>query len=184
MASVRSGLIQHPERHRRWLVALLSGGLAIGLPLTALETWRSGLVATRPPSLDGCLQLALSTLGTPALSLAYASGCLLVVVRLGSERLRAFSWVGRMSLTCYLTQTLVSIALFYGMGLGLWGRVAVSWVPLLAVLAFVVQSLFAAAWLQRFRYGPAEWLWRSLAQARLLPLRMTRAGGPSTHSAQ
>ena len=104
------------------------------------------------------------TIGRAALAGFYA----VVVLRLagtpqGVSWLAPFARAGRMPLTNYLLQTVLASAVFYGWGLGLWGRVGPTFETLLAVLLFfAVQLPFSAAWLGRFRYGPLEYLWRLL----------------------
>lgn len=67
---------------------------------------------------------------------------------------------GRMSLTCYVTQGLVGVPLFYGYGLALYRHLGPFYSVLLGVVLAVIQGLAAHLWLKRFHYGPLEWLWR------------------------
>ena len=67
---------------------------------------------------------------------------------------------GRMALTTYVTQTLIGILLFYGIGLGLLGQIGLIEGTLLALAIFALQCEASALWLRRFHYGPIEWLWR------------------------
>jgi uncharacterized protein len=108
------------------------------------------------------------TIGRAALAALYA----VVVLRLvgtpdGGRWLAPFARAGRMPLTNYLLQTLLASAVFYGWGLGLWGRAGPTFETLLAVLLFFfVQIPLSSAWLARFRYGPVEYLWRLLTYGR------------------
>lgn len=86
--------------------------------------------------------------------------------------LRLLAPYGRMSLTGYVTQSLVSVPLFYGYGLALYHH----WGPFYSVFygaaLLVAQCAFAHLWFRRFHYGPLEWLWRSLtALSFATPLR-------------
>jgi len=69
---------------------------------------------------------------------------------------------GRMALTNYLMQSIIATFIFYGFGLGLFGAVgrAEQWLYILGI--WIVQILFSKWWLSRFKFGPFEWLWRSL----------------------
>jgi uncharacterized protein len=79
--------------------------------------------------------------------------------------------VGRMAFTNYLAHTLVFTLVFYGHGLGLYGSVS-RWQQALMVAAmFGAQLWLSPIWLRHFRFGPMEWLWRSLTYARLQPFR-------------
>jgi uncharacterized protein len=101
-----------------------------------------------------------------------AALCLLYL----SGRLRrlfmAFQSVGRMTLTNYMTQNVVSFFLFSGAGFSLRhaGLPALFFVGL-ALLVYLLQVFFSRWWLARYRYGPVEWVWRCLSYRRWLPLR-------------
>lgn len=68
---------------------------------------------------------------------------------------------GRMSLTCYVTQGLIGVPLFYGYGLALHRHLGTFTSALVGAAIFAVQCVCAHLWLRRFHYGPLEWLWRS-----------------------
>ena len=79
--------------------------------------------------------------------------------------------VGQMSLTGYLTQTVMFTTVFYGYGLG----AAFEWGPAqvvgFAVGVYALQVVLCHCWMQRFRRGPLEWLWRCLTYWRWEPMR-------------
>ena len=84
---------------------------------------------------------------------------------------RPFAAVGRMALTNYLMQTVLCTFIFYGHGLGQFGMLE-RWQQLLLVVAiWVLQLVVSPFWLRYFRFGPAEWLWRSLTYMELQPMR-------------
>jgi len=72
--------------------------------------------------------------------------------------------VGRAALSNYLGSSIVMCAVFYGWGLGLFGHLRASQLPLLLLGAWPVMLLWSTLWLRRFAVGPMEWLWRSLAR--------------------
>jgi uncharacterized protein len=80
--------------------------------------------------------------------------------------------VGRMALSNYLMQTIICTTLFEGWGLGFFGRL--DRFALLGVVAsiWLVQLAVSPLWLRHFRFGPMEWLWRSLTYWRIYPMRM------------
>ncbi|MBO1914318.1 DUF418 domain-containing protein, partial [Microvirga sp. 3-52] len=73
---------------------------------------------------------------------------------------RPIGKAGRMSLTIYITQSVVATLIFYSYGFGLYGKVDLLAGTWIALGVFVVQVLFAELWLSKFRMGPLEWLWR------------------------
>jgi uncharacterized protein len=104
--------------------------------------------------------IALGHVGT--VMLIYQSGAAHWLVR----RLAA---VGRMALTNYLMTSILCTTLFYGYGFGLYGKLhrPALWLVVLAIWAF--QLAISLPWLSYFRFGPAEWAWRSLTYGRAQP---------------
>ncbi|WP_336958401.1 DUF418 domain-containing protein [Sphingobium aquiterrae] len=81
--------------------------------------------------------------------------------------------VGRAAFSNYLGTSLVMTTVFYGYGLGLFGKVDRAPVYLFVIAAWGLMLLWSKPWLDRFAYGPFEWLWRTLARRRLQPMRRT-----------
>lgn len=91
----------------------------------------------------------------------------------------AFTWltrrlaaVGRMALSNYLTHSILCTTLFYGYGFGLFGTINRTGLAAIVLAIWVFQLLISPVWLKFFRYGPAEWIWRSLTYWRLQPMRV------------
>jgi uncharacterized protein len=78
------------------------------------------------------------------------------------RRLGHLAPVGRMALTNYLTHSVLYLALFTGVGLGLYGEVGPALCVVLSIAIFAAQMVFSRWWLVRYRFGPAEWVWRTL----------------------
>lgn len=78
---------------------------------------------------------------------------------------------GQMALTNYLMQTIICTTIFYGHGLGLFGSVERTGQILIVFAIWAAQLLWSPWWLARFRFGPFEWLWRSMTYLRAQPLR-------------
>ena len=112
----------------------------------------------------GALLLALGYIGLVMLACRHGWWPALTV------RLAA---VGRMALTNYLLQTLICTTVFYGHGLGLFGQVSRVGQSGLVLATWTLLLIISPWWLARFRYGPAEWLWRSLAYRRRQPMRIS-----------
>jgi len=79
--------------------------------------------------------------------------------------------VGRMAMTNYIGQSLMATFIFYGLGLGLFGTVSRVQQLLIVLFIWSIQIAFSFWWLDRFQYGPLEWVWRSLSHRRWQPLR-------------
>ena len=83
--------------------------------------------------------------------------------------------VGRMAFTNYLTHTIVCTFLFYGWGLGLYGKVSRTGQFGTVLAIWAVQLIISPWWLDRFQFGPFEWIWRSLTYWKLQPMRKQAA---------
>jgi len=79
--------------------------------------------------------------------------------------------VGRMALTNYLGQTIICTTIFYGHGLGYFGEVDRVGQIIIVLGVWLFQIPFSLWWLERFLFGPFEWLWRSLSYLKFQPMR-------------
>ncbi|MCL1635672.1 DUF418 domain-containing protein [Luteimonas sp. SX5] len=179
----RTRLLQAPAEHLPLLKRILAWTLPLGLLATALQFWAEPVRAALPWLSKGLgmhAWMALVAFAGPLL-LGIAVGTLFVLLylRAGWRRwLRHFAPAGRMALTNYLMQTAVCSAIFYGYGLGIGpGYGTVAWFVVWALL-FSAQMAVSRWWLMRFRFGPMEWLWRSLTYGRLQPMRSAVLASP------
>ncbi|WP_434521851.1 DUF418 domain-containing protein [Halorubrum sp. AS12] len=85
---------------------------------------------------------------------------------------RALAAVGRTAFTNYLLQTVVATTIFYGHGLGLFGSVSRFEAMGIVVGIWVVQIVLSVLWLRYFRFGPVEWVWRTLTYGEAQPMRL------------
>ena len=113
-----------------------------------------------PPTGMWVAEQSLFAIAVPAMALGYASGFALLWQLGWSRMLHAFAPAGRMALTTYVSQTLIGISLFYGIGLGLGDRPSFAEMTIMAVAIFAAQCVASRIWLRSFRFGPLEWLWR------------------------
>ncbi len=81
--------------------------------------------------------------------------------------------MGRMAFTNYLAQSVIFGWIFYGYGFGLFGRLGTASALAIGIAVYVAQVLFSAWWLKRFRYGPVEWLWRTLMYGAAQPMSIS-----------
>lgn len=82
-----------------------------------------------------------------------------------------FAAVGRMALSNYLAHSIILTTVFYGYGFGLYGSVPRFWQMGFVVAVIALQLLWSKWWLARFRFGPAEWAWRSLTYGKMQSMR-------------
>ena len=156
------------EAHRRLIAGWMTfGALSCALSWTVLRALPEVPIA----GADWPIRFGLGLLQDQWLCLTYIGGIVLLLAYRPqwTERLRVFGEAGRMGLTNYLLQALVFDLIGSGYGLGIQMR---PYAYLLAAPAmFVTLALVSRVWLAQFRFGPVEWLWRSVTYARLQPLR-------------
>ncbi len=87
--------------------------------------------------------------------------------------MRLMSRVGQMTLTNYMMQSALGALIFYGFGFGLYGKLERYELYYVVLGIWLFQILFSNLWMNYFRYGPVEWVWRSLTYMKIQPLRRT-----------
>jgi uncharacterized protein len=168
MAALRSGFLTGGWTDERYRKAALIG-FGIGIPAYALLAWLLVRDGFSVPAI-----LALSMAATvplrPPMVIATAS-LIILAARKGGALTERIAAAGRAAFTNYLGTSLLMTTLFYGYGGGLFGTMgrAQLWLVVLAMWALML--LWSKPWLDRFLYGPLEWLWRSLARGRAQPIR-------------
>ena len=170
MALFKWGILT-AERSRRFYLYMLAAGFGVGFPLVVL-----GLTLNSRAGWTMEYSLFQGQLYNYWGSLFVGAGYIGVVMLACSSRargrlLRALSAVGRMAFTNYIMQTVICTTLFYGHGFGLFARVERTSQILIVFAVWGFQLVLSPLWLKHFRYGPMEWLWRSLAYRKLQPMR-------------
>jgi uncharacterized protein len=169
----RRAIHGNPAAFRPLLRKVARIGFLIGLPLSIART----LVDMAGPDTPAVRFLveSLYCVSTPLLALGYVA---VATSWWADGRQKILAWAapaGRMALTNYLMQTVLQSLIFYGWGLGLIGRFGLVFVFPVSLAIFVLQIFYSRWWLARFRFGPIEWLWRSLTYGRAQPLRRETA---------
>lgn len=159
------------RRSRRFYAAMALAGLPAGLTIVAsgvqqnfAHNWAMAFSRFGPG-------LQFNYWGSLLVSGAYI-GLVMWWTRWGGlARLQAvLAAVGRMALSNYLLQTLMATTLFYGHGFGLFGAVERTGQLVVVLTIWIFQLVWSPLWLHYFRFGPAEWLWRSLTYWRSQPM--------------
>lgn len=168
----RSGALAQPARFPRLFAALRWGALPAGLALALGSAALEPTMRMDHFDLRSGVAMAVGMLGSLGLCLGYAAWLVRGLQSTFWQRpLRWLAPAGRMALSNYLLQSLACTWIFYGYGLGYFEQLPRVWQPLFVLALFVVQVVLSRWWLMRFRFGPAEWLWRSLTYLRLQPMR-------------
>ncbi len=82
-----------------------------------------------------------------------------------------------MALTNYLATSILCTTIFEGYGFGLFARLHRAELLLVVTPIWVAQLWWSRVWLRHFRFGPMEWVWRSLTYWRAQPMRLAAEAG-------
>jgi uncharacterized protein len=159
------------SRPRGLYLAMLTGGVLVGLPVVAY-----GLYAVEARGWDPVYALLVGSQfnywGSLPVAGAWVALVMLACRSLWLHCLTApLAAVGRMALSNYLLQSVLCTWIFYGHGLGLFGKVERVGQMGVVAMVWALQLAVSPLWLWYLRFGPAEWLWRSLTYGRVQPLR-------------
>jgi uncharacterized protein len=168
MASLRNGFLTgewDDSTYRRTAIR----GFAIGIPVYALLAawlWIDGFSVPMLMTLG----MAATVIFRPVMVIATAALVILLTRRRGPlvERIAA---AGRAAFTNYLGTSIAMTALFYGWGLGWFGTMSRIELWLVVFAMWALMLVWSKPWLDRFQYGPFEWLWRSLSRWSPQPMR-------------
>lgn len=169
MALLKWGVLTGASSNRTYL-AMIVAGYTLGLIVNAFEIRALESGAFSPEALMNAL--LTYDLGRIAMTLGHL-GLIAIICRTPwlANASRVFAAVGQMALTNYLTQSLLCLLIFTGAGLAWYGQLARHELYYVVAAIWVLQLIWSPLWLRHFRYGPAEWLWRSLTYWRLQPMR-------------
>lgn len=145
--------LENVQKHKKLLVCFM------------IFSFIGGVVCKLLPFLDGKLpytrMMVQDYIGGPLLALFYITFIVLLVEnRRVYALLKPFSYVGRMSISNYLLQSLVCTTIFYSYGLGFYGQISFTMGFCLVILLYSLQILASRWWLKTFRLGPVEYIWR------------------------
>ncbi|ULU24980.1 DUF418 domain-containing protein [Dyella terrae] len=159
MLAWRAGVLRSPHRHKALLLVVIGLGLTLGLLLNSSATIHAVTSWNMPAVTASCLSNAAGIF----MGLGYAAA-VISLVEFTSARsvLGVFAPLGRMAFTNYLLQSVIFSWVFFGYGLGYFGRFGLAGTLLFGTVVYGSQMVFSVWWLRRYRFGPIEWLWRTL----------------------
>lgn len=167
----RTGVLRRPEMHKRTLIGVAILGMSAGSILTFFDEMGSNAISS--PLLHW-ISWAIP-LGPVFVALGYASIVLLLFTSSRARQvLGIFAPLGRMAFTNYILQSVIFGWIFYGYGLGYFGRLGAAQTFLLGLAVYIAQVLASTWWLRRYRFGPIEWLWRTLMYGARQPMTLPK----------
>jgi len=162
-------LVERFAEFRSRLQKLMIICFLIGVPAAFARMYFDDDV--RLPAPGGLWDTLFYLVNVPTLSIAYSIAIALYYNKYKPEILKWLQSVGRMALTNYMMQSVISICIYYGIGFRLGGQFGPSIYMPIAILIFIAQVFYSKMWLSYFNYGPAEWIWRQLTYGKRLKLR-------------
>jgi uncharacterized protein len=168
MAALKSGFLTGGWDDARY-TRVATIGFAIAIPLYLVFAWQLFSVSFSVPALF-TWSMAATVPVRPVMIIAIAATVILLTRGHGplTQRIEA---TGRAAFTNYLGTSILMTALFYGWGLGLFGELTRSQLWLVVLAMWLVMLAWSKPWLERYRYGPLEWLWRTLARGKVQEMR-------------
>lgn len=159
----RNMIFANVQANRSLILKVMTWGAVIGIPCNIALAVMMTTNAYYDFEPLGIIQPIVYAFGVPALCLFYASAITLLFEDANwKKRLMTFAPVGQLALTNYLGQSLICVFIFMGYGLGLEASVGPAKLSLIAIAIYSSQLLISHIWVKFFRFGPMEWLWRSL----------------------
>jgi uncharacterized protein len=168
MAALKNGFLSGDKPDRTYVRTMLLG-FGIGIPVYAVLAWaytRSGFSLP----MTFALVMAATVPFRPLMVLATAS-LIILLTRKGGALTARVAAAGRAAFTNYLGTSILLTTFFYGYGFGYFGRLGRAELWLVVFACWALMLLWSKPWLDRFQYGPFEWLWRTLARWEVQPLR-------------
>jgi uncharacterized protein len=170
MALFKTGMLTgqwDAARYRRWALRCF----LIAVPPLAGLVWYQMAAGYSVATVFGAA-FALSPPFDIAMTVGWAALIMLAITQgLGTTAVGRLAAAGQMAFTNYLVTSLVMTTIFYGYGLGLFGQVSRPALYLFCFGMWAAMLLWSQPWLARFRYGPMEWMWRSLSRGSLQAMR-------------
>ncbi len=169
MAFFSMGIL-NASQSKRFYQRMLIFGFTLGIPIALI-----GLFFNYTNHWDASYSLFLGRIPNHIATPFVASGYLALIMLWSQTNFikplqDALMNVGRMALSNYIGQSLIASLIFYGFGLGLYGSVNRVGQIGIVIVIWIVQLVISKLWMTYFRFGPLEWLWRSLTYLRLEPI--------------
>ncbi len=171
MAALKSGYLTGQWKDEQYQRAAIAG-FAIAIPGYMLLVWLIFSNGFSVPTLFA-FSMAATVLIRPIMVAAIAALIILLAREVGWLETRIAA-AGRAAFTNYLGTSILMTGMFYGWGLGLFGELSRAQLWLVVIAMWVLMLAWSKPWLERFQYGPFEWLWRTLARGSLQPMRKER----------
>ncbi|WP_319502588.1 DUF418 domain-containing protein [uncultured Draconibacterium sp.] len=172
----RTNLYSKIMKHKNVVLKATIAGLIVFVPL---NYWLEGILKNEQAyyqhQIEGLYYTIADSLTVFPLALVYMTALALLFEKKWIQIiLNPVLAVGKTAFSNYVFQSLIGIIIFYGVGFGLAGQFGpLAW-TIAAVIIFSFQIILSNLWLKYFRFGPLEWIWRSLTYRKIQPLKLAK----------
>ena len=169
MALMKTGVLSG-SRSTRYYVMLSVIGYAIGLPVNSYTAW-----VVIKSNFDPVTQAFASSaydIGRLSIALGHL-GLIMAMSRAGwlEWLTSSLGAVGQMAFTNYVMHSVICTIIFTGFGFKLYGTLQRYQLYYVVAGIWILQLIVSPIWLKYFRFGPLEWVWRSLTYWKRQPMR-------------
>ncbi|MED3551505.1 DUF418 domain-containing protein [Cytobacillus praedii] len=145
--------LEKPKEHKKFLIWIACLSLVFGIIFKLLPYILGKNFAT---------EYVQDIFGGPLLAIGYGLTIALAIEKNAiCKLLSPLSYVGKLSMSNYLFQSIASTLIFYNYGLGLYGEISVMTGTLMVIFIYILQIAASRLWISNYYYGPVEWIWRS-----------------------
>ncbi|AKG74281.1 DUF418 domain-containing protein [Salinicoccus halodurans] len=141
-------------------------GLGIGTPVKIFVGY--GLTYMMQEPVWSILTMLAYTLGGPLMSLGYVA-LFVLIARKVKGLTKLLQPVGQMALTNYIMQSVIMTSFFYG--LNLFNQIDAVWFIPIVLTVFIIQIIYSHLWMKVFKFGPLEWVWRTVTYGKTMPIK-------------
>lgn len=167
----KKGIFQNISENRSTIKKIWLWGLIIGLPLSVVKFIAGNLAAGDVYSFFQVIQIGVGFFADLGLALFFMTSLVLLYQK-RKQMLAPLSYMGRMALSNYLLQSIICVIIFYNFGFGFYGQVGPALGLVIAIAIFIAQIFISKFWLQRFQFGPVEWLWKCLTYGKFFRMKL------------
>jgi uncharacterized protein len=169
MALLKNGILK-AEKSNRYYILLAVVGYSVGLAVNYWETSyvidrQFDIIAMDLTDITYHVGRVSTTLAHIAMIMLFIKSGILVFLQ------RALGAVGQMAFTNYIMQTLICNTIFLGFGFSLYGMLERYELYYVVISVWIFQLIVSPIWLHYFRFGPLEWVWRSLTYWQRQPFK-------------
>lgn len=178
MGLMKAGVLDG-SRSYRFYTTMLVAGYGIGIPLNYMMATKWAATGYDFVSWFG-LMAATADPGRFTVAAGHIA-VIMLLCKAGALRFltQTLAKVGQMALSNYLLTSILCTLYFNGYGFGMFARLQRHQLLYVVVVVWLICLIFSTVWLRYFRFGPVEWLWRSLTYVRKQPLRRTEEEAPA-----